>query len=164
MRKLLSSLVALAILAPVAVKAQTVASGTVAVTASVAEYGTVTGVRPIAFGSLTRGAAATVSATDKAKNGMAQITYNYAAIVSAAVTTALTGPTTLPMTLACATSSDDNTYAAVADCAAIGTMTAPAAIGLVTKYIGLGGTIAQATVDGAPAGTYNGVVTVTIAK
>lgn len=166
MRKLLLSSLVLAMVAlPAMASAQTVATGTVAVTANVAPYGSVAQVRALAFGTLARGGNAVVTATDDAANGQALIQYNYAAKVSASLTVPLTGPVVLPMALSCAQSPDNSagSYVAVGGCT-FADRAAPSALALAQYYLGFGGTITQANLEAAPAGNYAGTITITLAQ
>lgn len=169
MRKLLlSSLVLAMVAAPMALTAQGGAppqSGTIAVTATVQPWGSVTGIRDLVFGNLTRGSNATVDETDQTKNGQVQIQYNFAAKVAATLTTGLTANgVVLPLAMTCSQNTvNTSAFTTVAGCT-FANRALPGSLALGNYYLGFGGTIASSDIDVAPAGSYAGVITVTISQ
>ncbi len=165
MRKLI--LTTLAVLAlPVAAQAQAVS-----VTATVQKYLATAATQTLAFGNLTRGVANTVAANDVTKNGQVTVAYNAALNIAVPNSGNITGPgaATMAVTYTCASAAANSSYTitgawtgAGVDCSGGVAVTAPT--GLAYLVIGVGGTIAGAVVDAAPAGNYSGTVTVTVTE
>lgn len=158
MSKSLFMLAAAALLAPLALQAQTVN-----VSATVANNAWFTGTQDLDFGTLTQ-SGATVDPTTAAA-GNRTLHYNYGLTVGfSGVPTDLQDGSgnSLGVNLTCNVQDPSGTWGSTTGCnGASFALAAPAAV--ATAVVGIGGTISAAAVQGALPGTYTGTITITVA-
>jgi spore coat protein U-like protein len=156
-RKSLYLLAAVALLAPMAVRAQVVN-----VSATIANSAAFTGSQDLDFGTVDVATGATVDPQDMANNGNRTLTYNYALDVSFTGVPAnlQSGTNNLPVSLTCDVQEGASWQGTVACSGNTFSLSAPTAS--TTAVVGIGGSIAAADAAAAPAGTYSGTITINV--